>query len=209
MHLNSKAIADLHHVRRLNLINGITGIKPANLIGTRSKKYGSNLSIFSSLVHIGSNPALVGFVQRPSAEINRNTYENIKEIGYYTVNHIHESFIDKAHYTSAKFEHGVSEFDQCDLTEEFLHNFPAPFVKESKIKMGIKFEEELLIKSNNTRMIIGSIEELILPDECIDDKGYIRLDNVGIVGIGGLNSYFSLKRIKSLPYARVSEVPKF
>ena len=209
MRVNRKAIEDMHRVRRLNLINGITGIKPANLIGSYSKKFGSNVSIFSSVVHLGSNPPLLGFILRPTGEVNRNTYDNIMETGYYTINHVHESIAEQSHYTSAKFEHGESEFKRCGLTEEYQFDFPAPFVKESFVKIGMKFKEEIAIEANGTRMIIGEIEEIVVPDESIDDKGYIRLDRIFDVGIGGLNNYYSLKRIASYPYARVDEVPPF
>ncbi|MCH2223508.1 MAG: flavin reductase [Crocinitomicaceae bacterium] len=209
MHITRKDLNEMHRVRRLNLINGITGIKPANLIGTRSKTNIPNVSIFSSIVHLGSDPALFGFILRPTGEVPRNTYENILETGYYTLNHIHESFIENAHYTSAKFDANVSEFEKCSLTEEYLYNFPAPFVGESKIKLGLHFVEELSIKSNGTKMIVGEIEQLIIPKNCLDDKGYLRLDQISDVGIGGLNNYYSLRRIKSLPYARVREVPDF
>ena len=49
---------------RLNLINSITGIKPANLVGSRSADGFDNVAIFSSLVHLGSNPAQLGLVMR-------------------------------------------------------------------------------------------------------------------------------------------------
>ena len=45
-------------LRRLNLINSVTGIKPANLIGTISEAGVPNLAIFSSVFHLGTNPAL-------------------------------------------------------------------------------------------------------------------------------------------------------
>lgn len=209
MRVNRDEIERMHRVRRLNLINGITGIKPANLIGTYSKEFGSNVSIFSSVVHLGSNPPLLGFILRPTGDVNRNTYDNILETGFYTINHVHETIAEQSHYTSAKFEHGESEFARCGLTEEFKYDFPAPFVKESYVKIGMKFKEEIYIESNQTRMIVGEIQEIILPDESIDDKGYIRLDRVFDVGIGGLNNYYSLKRIASYPYVRVEEVPVF
>jgi len=199
----------MHRVRRLNLINGITGIKPANLIGSYSANHGPNVSIFSSIVHLGSDPALIGFILRPTAEVSRNTYSNIKETGYYTINHIHETIVEKAHYTSAKFDHGISECEKCGLTEEYDHDFPAPYVKESYLKIGLKFKEEVLIEANQTRMIIGEVQEIHLPEESMDDKGYIRLDRIYDVGIGGLNNYYSLKRIASYPYARVDELPAF
>ncbi|MDA9169232.1 flavin reductase [Crocinitomicaceae bacterium] len=205
MHLNTKDIEDMHPIRRINLINGITGIKPANLIGTYSPRFGENLSIFNSLVHLGSNPALIGFILRPTGDVSRNTYENILESGYFTVNHVHHSFIDEAHKTSAKFGQGVSEFEKCGFQPEYIKDFAAPFVAESSIKMGVKFEEEVFVRANGTRLIVGSLVELVLPENCIDDKGYLRLDKANDVGIGGLNCYYSLKRVKSLGYARVSD----
>ena len=209
IHLSKRDIQEMNRIRRLNIINGITGIKPANLIGTYSEKTGANLAIFSSVVHLGSDPALLGFITRPVADVPRNTYANIQEKGYFTINHVHESFIEKAHYTSAKFEASVSEFEKCGLTEEYLYDFTAPFVKESRLKMGMKLVDEIDIPINGTKLIIGEIQELVLPEDCLDDKGYVRLDRLFDVGVGGLNSYYSLRRITSFPYARASEVPKF
>ena len=58
MKFTSNDIKNLDKVYRLNLINSITGIKPANLIATRSKNGVDNVAIFSSVVHLGSNPAI-------------------------------------------------------------------------------------------------------------------------------------------------------
>lgn len=209
IHLNKADIEKTTRVRRLNIINGISGIKSANLIGTISPISGPNLAIFSSVVHIGSDPAMLGFIVRPKGEVPSNTYTNIRKTGLFTINHVHESFIEKAHYTSAKFDSGISEFHECGLTEEYLYDFTAPFVKESRLKIGLKFVEEVDVKSNGTKLIIGEIQELIMPEDCLDDKGYVRLDRLFDVGIGGLNSYYSLQRMATFPYARVSEVPKF
>ena len=71
MYLNKDSIQQLEKVDRLNLINSITGISPANLIGTISNDSIENLAIFSSVVHIGSNPPLMGFVLRPTKENTR------------------------------------------------------------------------------------------------------------------------------------------
>jgi hypothetical protein len=38
---------------------------------------------------------------------------------------------------------------------------------------------------------------------------HIDLEKINTVGISGLNSYYSLKKIKSFPYARVHELPDF
>ena len=124
-------IFNLDKVKRLKLINSITGVKPANLIGTRSVDGITNLAIFSSIVHLGSNPALISFVTRTSKEVNRNTLANILSTNFFTINQIQKSFVKNAHYTSAKFNESISEFEMYKLDEEYINNFHAPFVKQS------------------------------------------------------------------------------
>ena len=209
MYLSRSGIEELPRKKRLNIINSISGIKPAVLIGTRSSEGHANLSIVNSTVHIGSNPAMLGYILRPLGEVRRHTYENILSTEVFTVNHIHRSFIEKAHYTSAKFEAEVSEFDSCDLTEEYRDSFEAPFVKESLLKIGLRHVETVKVESNDTLLVIGAIEHLTIPDFAVDERGYIDLGAIEDVGISGLNSYYSLKKIAEFPYARVEELPDF
>ncbi len=205
MKFNSTEIVEMDRVKRLKIINSVSGIKPANLIATKSTSGQENVAVFSSVVHLGSNPALLGFIMRPSDTVPRHTYSNIKETQLYTINHIHKSFVKNAHFTSAKFDISESEFEQCNLTPEYSSAFAAPFVKESQFKMGMRFVQEIDITINNTKMIIGQIEELIIPDACwVDDD--IDLEIVNNVGISGLNTYYSLEKIARYPYARVHEV---
>ena len=69
-------IKNLDRVYRLNLINSITGVKPGNLIGTESKEGIKNLAIFSSVVHLGSNPAQIGIVIRPQIKNLKMSLDN-------------------------------------------------------------------------------------------------------------------------------------
>jgi len=201
-------IEQLDRITRLKIINSVAGIKPANLIGTRDSKGQTNLAIFSSVVHLGSNPPLLGFISRPKTAKFSHTYRNILDNGNYTINHIHPEFIKNAHYTSAKFDADISEFERCNLSEEYIKDFKAPFLKESTFKMGMCFKEALDIKHNGTILVIGEIEHLLLPDGAIVNNE-IDLEVTNSVGISGLNSYYSLKKIDDYPYVRVNEVPEF
>ena len=209
MHLTKEQIQQTSRIKRLNIINSITGVKPANLIGSISEDGHSNLAIFSSIVHLGSNPALLGFILRPQHEVRRDTYDNILQTKCYTINHIPSDYIKNAHYTSAKFDREDSEFERCKLTEEYLFDFDAPFVKESRVKIGLKLEEMLHIELNKCIMVIGSIHHLWVDNVAVEDDGQINLELLDDVGIGGLNSYYNLKRIAQFPYARVNELPDF
>ena len=207
MYLSQNDIQALPRIKRLNIINAVTGIKPANLIGTRSADGRPNVAIFSSVFHLGSDPALIGFIFRPQDEKPRDTYLNIKSTGTYTINHVNESLIEKAHFTSAKFDPETSEFDICGLTEEYLHGFHAPFVKESKLKIGLEMVEEIPINVNKTIMMIGRIVHLDLPEKMVDQEGNMNLEIIQSAGVSGVDSYYALRKIGQFPYAHVKDVP--
>lgn len=208
MQLRKNEIETLDRKYRLNLINSITGIKPANLIGTRSKDGRNNLGIFSSIVHLGSDPAQIGFVMRPQTHELKDTYSNIKETAVYTINHVSESFIKKAHYTSAKLDKNTSEFETMNLEPQFISDFFAPFVERSKTKIGMKFLKDMVLP-NGCILIIGEIELIDIPDKVVNKKGQIDLCGYDAVGISGLNTYYSLHQIETFPYVRVDEIPDF
>lgn len=192
---------------KIALINKIAGLKSANLIGTKSNTGKSNLAIFNSVVHIGAAPPLMGFILRPLA-VDRHTYSNIKEQGHFTINQVTTAIHQKAHQTSAKYDKGVSEFQECGLKEIYIDDFPVPFVVESNIQIGLSFQEEHLIAANHTRLIIGRIEKLILPDEVIKADGDIDLEALDTAAIGGLDTYYAAKRIGRYAYARGNEEVK-
>jgi flavin reductase (DIM6/NTAB) family NADH-FMN oxidoreductase RutF len=196
----------MEKVKRLNLVNALTGIKPANMIGTISKKQKTNLAIVSSVIHIGSDPALLGFISRTFGASRRHTYENILEMRVFTINQIHSAITTKAHFTSARFEKDISEFDPCGLTEEYIAGFKAPFVKESRVKIGLEWVETIPIRKNDTSLIIGQVQHVVVPAEAVDDAGEIDLEYLEGTGVSGLNTYYSLQKSMTLPYARVEEL---
>ena len=186
---------------RTNFVNSITGFKSANLIGTISKEGKTNLAIFSSVIHVGANPPLIGFLMRP-VSVERHTYSNIKETGYFTINHINKEIYKQAHQTSARYDKDVSEFDACGLTPEYSEIMKAPYVKESKIKIGCRFLEEHLIKTNDTIFFVGKILEVIIPDDVLMNDGYVDIEKADTIAISSLDSYHEAKRIARLSYAK-------
>ena len=64
-HITRGEIQSLNQRYRAQLINSLSGFKSANLIGTQDGEGKSNLAIISSVVHLGANPALVGFGNAP------------------------------------------------------------------------------------------------------------------------------------------------
>ena len=203
---NEQDISTADRVTRLRMINAITGIKPANLIGSQNAQGQYNLAVFSSVVHLGSNPALIGFVLRPYDKVPRHTWQNIKATGHYTINHVPATHTEAAHYTSAKFPQEVSEFERCGFTPEIIPGIEAPFVAESQLKMALSFETAIEIPLNGTTLVIGKIIHLSIPDEFIDPAGELDLQRAQSTGISGLNSYYSLEKIGQYPYVRLNDL---
>jgi flavin reductase (DIM6/NTAB) family NADH-FMN oxidoreductase RutF len=170
-------------------MNSCSGFKSANLIGTKSNDGIPNVAVFSSVTHLGSNPPLLGIVFRPVSDVPRNTYENIKETGQFTVNHIHLDIIEQAHHTSAKYDKRISEFDITELEEEYKNNWHAPFVKRAPIQIALTYCEEYKIKANNTIQLIAEIKDLYIKDDIIEQDGFINLSKANIVAINGLDGY--------------------
>ncbi|GAB2468242.1 flavin oxidoreductase [Hymenobacter qilianensis] len=205
--IQAQDIEAMEKIFRLNLINSITGYKPANLVGTAAPDGRTNLAMYSSVVHLGSNPPYIGIFTRPTS-VARHTYDNIKTSGCYTINHVHADFTAAAHYTSAPFPEDESEFEKCGLGAEFLDGFPAPYVRESQIKMGLRLVEEIPIKATGTTLLVGKIEQIYLPVDLLAADGTLNLGEAGTACVSGLDTYHTAQEIGAYAYARVGEGPQ-
>ena len=201
-YINTKQIKQLDRLTRLNLINSISGIKNVHLIATKSKKGISNLSIINSVVHIGSNPPLLGFVNRPATSVRRDTINNLNENPFFTINNVEKSKLKNAHLTSGKYPHNISEFKECGFTEEYVNNFHAPYVKESNIKIGLELREVVDFSFTTSKLIVGELVYASFCKKYITKNKTLNLENSESVFVSGLNDYYLPKKIASYPYVR-------
>lgn len=202
MTYNHNDIINLETRYRANFINSLGGFKSVVLIGSKSKNGHENLAIFSSLFHLGANPALCGIVVRPNEE-KENTLGNIIDTKQYTINHILPSFYKQAHQCSAKYDEGESEFEKVGLTPDFVDEISAPFVQESIIKFACELVQKIDIELNGTFLIIGKIIKTIVPNEFINEDGFINLEQAETITCSGLDSYHTTNQIARLSYAKV------
>jgi flavin reductase (DIM6/NTAB) family NADH-FMN oxidoreductase RutF len=203
--IGSQQIARMENRYRARLINSLSGFKSANLVGTVDTDGKPNLAIVSSVTHIGSNPPLLSFVSRPNS-VQRHTLENILQTGVFSLNSVEADFAALAHQTSARYPKNQSEFNAVGLTPQFESSFAAPFVLESSIKIALSLKEHHIIKTNNTEMIIGQIEQVHLPENIIMPDGYLDIEAMDWVTISGLDSYHVTQRLFRLPYAKPDKV---
>ena len=143
---------------------------------------------------------------RPTT-VPRHTYQNIKQNGgCYTLNHVPVAMSAQAHYTSADFPAEVSEFDACGFTAVYRDDFPAPYVAESTLSIGLRLREELSI-SNGTLLLVGAVEHVYVQEEGLRDDGTLDLVALGSTGISGLDGYHEVLPPVRFGYARPGQEP--
>ncbi|HMQ70312.1 MAG TPA: flavin reductase [Ignavibacteria bacterium] len=201
MILNKEDILVLDQRYRTSFINSIAGFRQAVLVGTKSADGKTNLAIFNSLIHLGSNPALFGLISRPET-VTRDTLRNILDTKEYTLNYIKSSHYEKAHQTSARYETGISEFEKAGFKEMYHPICGAPFAEDAVVKIAMKFEQRIDIRINGTVLIIGSVVQIEIDDSLVEPDGFVSLSEAEILISQGLDAYFVAKTVGRLPYAK-------
>lgn len=197
---NRNDIDNMEQRFRNHFINSLSGYKSANLIGTQDAEGNTNLSMVSSVFHLGANPPLMGMIIRPHS-VPRHTLENIKQTNQYTINQVASSFVTQAHQTSARYDKHVSEFDVTGLTPEYINGFLPPFVKQSQLKIGLTLVERQTML-NETELVIGEIEHVMLETDALDSDGFVNLTKLETVAVNGLDGYCQVQLKERLPYAK-------
>lgn len=206
--ITADAIKQMEKGYRVNFINSLSGFKSSNLIATVDPDGSTNLAIFSSAVHLGADPALIGLVSRPRS-VERHSVENILATGVYTINHVNRRILKAAHQTAARYPREQCEFSATGLTAEFIEGFPAPVVAESQLSIAMQLRECKHLEINDTEFLIGEIQQVIMRHDVIQDDGYVDIEQLGTVAVSGLDSYHITERVGRLTYAKPDREPEW
>ena len=190
--------------RRARTINSLIGFKSANVIGTADAHGVHNLSVVSSVVHLGSSPAQMGVVLRPPGA-DAHTYKNIMASGQCTFNHIGAAWFQQAHQCSARYPADVSEFVETGLTPVFPSrargDWQAPAVGEAAVKLGLTLLEDLELP-NACRFMVMHVEWAEVPADAVRGDGYVDLEAAETVAISGLDGYHTTQSLGRWSYAK-------
>jgi len=199
-------LAGLPQRYRARLVNSLSGFKSANLVGTCAEDGATACCIVSSVVHLGSNPALMGVVFRPPGGDSHN-YHNLKRSGCFTLSHVASDFMEAAHQTSARYPEGESEFDAVGLTPWWFEvgpeRFDAPAVAESPVRMGLTVEDDMALP-NGCRFVLGAVQWVDFDAAIQVEDGFLDLARARTVCIGGLDAYHTADPIARLSYAKAN-----
>ncbi|MCC5920362.1 MAG: flavin reductase [Cyclobacteriaceae bacterium] len=190
---------------RGQMMNSLSGFKNTVLIGSQNSQGDTNLAIFSQVFHIGANPPALGILFRPHT-VARHTLENILEHRYFTVNYIPMNYASEAHHTAAKWD--GSEFEHCGFGVDYQNEFPAPYVKESTVRLGLSYEEHSKITFNDTILLVGKVLEVSFPSCFQKEDGYVDLSKGNFAMGTGMDAYHSVSRGIRFSYPEPHEKPK-
>lgn len=211
---DAAALAALDGPFRAHLMNSATGFKPANLVGTAAPDGAHNLAILSSIVHLGSDPALIGCVFRPEVPRERgsHTLHNARDTGEFTISHIQTAWYRKAHATSARYPDGTSEFAAVGLTPWFFPEgsdgpFRAPAVAESAVRIALRWEDSYTLPANGCTFVVGRVVGLCVPGAAVAADGALDLVGMQTAAISGLDGYHAVERLERLAYAKPDAGP--
>ncbi|MCH1509764.1 MAG: flavin reductase [Akkermansiaceae bacterium] len=194
-------IENMEKLERVQFATTLPGPKPICLVGTRSASGFTNLAPFSSITHLGSNPILIGMVTRPDTA-ERHTLANILATESWTLNHVTDRTLEQAHQCAARYAEDVSEFSATGLTELSHPGITAPFVAECPIRYALSLEEIVDIPSNGTKLIVGRVRLVDIPDGSYSSDGSICLASQESLASTALDTYFRISKHKRLPYAK-------
>lgn len=186
--------------KRARFVNSLSGFKSATLIGTYDPEFGDNLSIVSSVVHLGSTPPMMGFVLRPPGK-DAHTYKNIIKTGICTFSHVNEDIVEQSHQTSARYPRNSSEFEEVGLTSLRINGWKAPCVEESRVRMGLNLIDDIEL-ANGCRFLTCEVNWFDVDSRGLCEDGYVDLNKLGGVSISGLDGYHKTPGIFRLSYAK-------
>lgn len=187
--------------RRARLVNSLSGFKSASLVGTADAAGIHNLSVVSSVVHLGSSPAQMGMVLRPPGA-DAHTYKNLMASGQCTFNHIGVDWVAQAHQCSARYPVNVSEFEAVGLTPCAVNGeWQAPAVREASIRMGLTLTEDMVLP-NRCRFMVLDIQWVEVVSHALANDGYVDLGAAGTAAISGLDGYHDTRHLGRLSYAK-------
>ena len=88
------------------------------------------------------------------------------------------------------------------LHEQWVENFEAPFVAESKIKFGLSLQQIIPIPLNNTYFVIGKIEIVFVDETYLLPDGFIDLVKAESLCSSGIDAYHTVSYLDRFAYAK-------
>ena len=110
-------------------------------------------------------------------------------------------------YRRGLLDRFLAEFEAVSLTPVYEGEMSAPYVAQSRLRLGLALRELVTIESNGTVMVVGEIRALHLPGTALGQDGFVDLASLESVAISGLDSYHPVAAGTRFAYAKPERAP--
>jgi len=198
---DAKAVAALESVFRRNLLNTLSGPKPAWVMGTNNPDGTANFGLFSNVVHVGANPPAIGILFRPLT-VPRHSFENVFRLGAASFNLVTQDNVGAAHQLSASYPADGTELLESGVQWENDESTGLPVLKDSPVRLILEPEERHEIALNETVFVVFRIRSFEITSMLIGEDGMVDMSNAQAVSCLGLDAYLSVAPLKRFWYAK-------
>jgi flavin reductase (DIM6/NTAB) family NADH-FMN oxidoreductase RutF len=155
--------------------------RPIGWIGTISRTGVPNLAPYSFFNVVSGLPPT--FVFSPGRTGRKDTLDNARQVGEFTVNVVTEEVAEAMNATSATFEPDIDEFVACGLSAVPSSSVRPPIVGECKANFECVVTQivEIGHPEHGNALVIGEAVEIHVLDELLDGT---RVDQSELRAIG-------------------------
>ena len=163
------------------LATGLIVPRPIGWIGSISGDGIPNVAPYSFFNVVSGLPPT--FVFSPGRTGRKDTLDNVREIGEFTVNVVTEEVAEAMNASSATFEPDVDEFAACGLTAVASRSIRPPMVGECKANFECVVTQIVDIghPEHGNALVIGEAIEIHVLDSLLDGT---RVDQSALRAIG-------------------------
>lgn len=174
-------VSDLDGADGYKLTTGLVVPRPIGWIGTISAAGVPNLAPYSFFNAVSGIPPT--FVFSPGRSTRRDTLDNVRAVGEFTINVVSAEVVAAMNASSATFDPEVDEFDECGLTTVPSTSIRPPMVGECKanIECVVTRIVEIGHPDHGNGLVIGEAVEFHVADEILDGT---RVDQLALRPVG-------------------------
>lgn len=174
-------VADLRGADPYKLATGLIVPRPIGWIGSISTAGVANLAPYSFFNCVSGAPPT--FVFSPGRGGRKDTLDNVREIGEFTINIVTEEVAEAMNATSATHPADIDEFEAAGLTAIPSTSIRPPMVGECKANIECVVTQILDIghPANGNALVIGEAVEFHVAESLLDGT---RVDQRELRAIG-------------------------
>lgn len=174
-------VSELSGLDGYKLATGLIVPRPIGWIGTISVDGVANLAPYSFFNVVSGVPPT--FVVSPGRGDRKDTLDNLREVGEFTINVVTIEVVEAMNATAASFDADVDEFEACGLTAVASSSVRPPMVGECKANIECVVTQIVDIghPSHGNALVIGEAVDFHVDDRLLDGT---RVDQLSLHAIG-------------------------